>query len=125
MAIRYYAVTRRAAYDKVRHGFDSASSAVTAALGAVDTALDEAVDAALAQEDIDASEAAEAAVEAIRTDVTQALAGAESAISAALTTQGGDVVVMFDDSVITRRDELRRALEQVLRTLEGSDALSS
>lgn len=103
MAIRYYSVTRRGASDKVRHGFDG-----------VGDAIDEAVDAALAQEDIDASEGAEEAVEAIR-------AAADTAIAA----QSGDVVVLFDDSVITRRDHLRRALEAVLRTLEGSDALSS
>lgn len=103
MAIRYYSVTHRAAYDKVRHGFDG-----------IGDALDAAVDAALQQEDIDASEGAEAAVEAIRT-----------AVDNAISVQSGDVVVLFDDSVITRRDHLRRALEAVLRTLEGSDALSS
>lgn len=103
MAIRYYSVTRRGASDKVRHGFDG-----------IEDALDTAVDAALQQEDIDDSTDAEAAVEAIRTAVTGAISG-----------QAGDVVVMFDDSVITRRDHLKRALEAVLRTLQGSDAPSS
>lgn len=95
MAIRYYAATIKGISANIHHGFDG---------------VDAAVDAALGQEDIDASEDAEAAVEAIRT---------------AFALQSGDVTVMFDDEVITRRDDLKRVLEQVLRTLEGSDALSS
>jgi thiazole synthase ThiGH ThiG subunit len=76
-------------------------------------ALEAAVDAALEQEDIAASEDAVAAVEAIRTAVTQALEA-----------QASDVALMIDNATVSDMNALKRGVDAILRTVEGSNLFS-
>jgi hypothetical protein len=82
--------------------------AIDTQLAAIGDDLDTTCDLALAVTEIDAATAAEDAVEAIRTAVDAAIA---PAVADRATMAAGNVLLRYDDSVITTKNQMRRALD--------------
>lgn len=85
------------------------TNGVAAAVATIGTDLDTAVDAALAVTEIDAEVNAETAVEAIRTAVDAAIA--------AVAIPSGDVVLQWNDAVVTDSNKLRNAVAALLHRI--------